>query len=275
MILVSETNPFITSSSMALSNFNTVSTPSLHHSPTITTRNSETSLQLAPIPETQQPLSVSIVEKTRVTGSNMYVAGQVLITCHSNTGSIPIQLNGLDHIQNLRPRSPYVIVQADGYVINTSHFEPGKPVACFMFDINTDTSQLPLQLVAFWKCVDGISYLIVKHSKNIDIDPSKIKGSVSVAMEDQVNNVQSTPQGVWDTVKNRLTWQISDLMQQYQPDSPQQRLLAKFYIEGKGSSQPIYFNYCLEDNTLPNISIQSDAVEIKQSIVQSNQVVYM
>ncbi|KAI7901012.1 uncharacterized protein BX663DRAFT_562718 [Cokeromyces recurvatus] len=250
---------------------------------------------LQPIPEVQQQqqqqqhyLSVFITEKTNLTASNLLsVSGQILISYQGNsqtlfTSKLPIQLPHIDGIRQLTPNPEYVTVEDGIYMLDMKHFQTNEQIACFTYELDSSPLALPIQLSPSWKCVEDVSYLIVKHTKNpLVADPSKLKGTVQVLMGDQpaIQYVQSTPQGLWD-VKNRLTWQLGDLLDQYtttQPDNQQQRLLAKFYTEGKGAPRPIHLQYTHQDTLVSGISVICDAIEIKnlETRVQSDHIVYM
>ncbi|KAI8331802.1 Muniscin C-terminal mu homology domain-containing protein [Choanephora cucurbitarum] len=276
----SDTNPFIASSSLALSNFNMPSSPSSLSS--LRLRTSEASLQLQPIPETQQTqqesslqaLSASTQETIRIVDDKVYVTGQILLSCHDNSlARIPIHINHTSESLELRPCSPLITSGSnDDYLLDTTNLSQDHPTTCFTYEATASLSSLPLQLSASWKCVEGISYLIVKHSKNREIVHTDIKGSVYVVMDDTVTSVQSTPQGIWDISNKRLTWHTRDLLQQYQgEDGPQQRLLAKFYVQQIGTPQPLCFHYLLKNYSISGVSIQSSAIEINQTgnIIQS------
>ncbi|KAK4518564.1 uncharacterized protein ATC70_008783 [Mucor velutinosus] len=253
---------------------------------------------LQPIPEVnhqQQPqpqpqyLSVSILEKTTLTSPDtLLISGQIMVSYHGSASTSPIllQLHHMDSMQQFSPNPQYITQQADGvYLLNTSQFQSESPVPCFAYEINSSALALPVRLMPSWKCVDGISYLMIKHNKNAVLNPSKLSGHVYVNMPDQqVTNVQSTPQGTWDVAKHRLTWNVSDLLEQYGDTSSssssqqqQQRLLAKFYVDGHGSPQPVHLNYQWHDTLASGLSVTCGSLEIKHmnTAVQSHQIVYM
>lgn len=241
---------------------------------------------LQPIPEVnkqqQQYLSASILEKTTLTSPDtLLISGQIMVSYHgaASTSPIPLQLHHMDGMQQFSPNPQYIAQQADGvYMLNTSQVQSDSPVPCFAYEISSSTLALPVRLLPSWKCVQGISYLMIKHNKNAILDASKLNGHVYVDMPDQqVTNVQSTPQGTWDVAKHRLTWKLSDLLEQYSDDTSQQRLLAKFYVDGHGSPQPVHLNYQWHDTLASGLSLSSASLEIKHmdTTVQSHQIVYM
>ncbi|KAI8356187.1 hypothetical protein BD560DRAFT_492133 [Blakeslea trispora] len=274
----SETNPFLATSSFIPPHM--PSSPSLH---SLKARTSEASLQLQSIPEAQQtqqeqlipPLSASVRESVMIVDPDtIHVTGQVLLHCQDTSlGSIPLRLQYNSHLSGLTACSPRITANPDGdYLFDTDGLTQGQSVACFTYKTTASVSALPFQLSASWKCVQDVSYLIVKHGKNLDISSTDIKGNIYVVMDDTVTNVQSTPQGVWDTSSKRLTWHIRDLLQQYQgPEGPQQRLLAKFYVNQAGTPQPLCFSYLLKNYSISGLSVQSSAIEIKQTgcVIQS------
>ncbi|KAF1805639.1 Muniscin C-terminal mu homology domain-containing protein [Mucor lusitanicus] len=242
---------------------------------------------LQPIPEVnsqQQYLSVSILEKTTLTSPDtLLISGQIMVFHHGPASAtpIPLQLHHTDGMQQFLPNPQYITQQADGvYMLNTSQIQSDSPVPCFAYEISSSVLALPVRLLPSWKCVDGISYLMIKHNKNAVLDPSKLSGHVYVNMPDQqVTNVQSTPQGTWDVTKHRLTWKMSDILEQYGDGASQQqqRLLAKFYLDGHGSPQPVHLNYQWHDTLASGLSVTCGSLEIKhmETAVQSHQIVYM
>ncbi|KAL9547983.1 hypothetical protein MBANPS3_005899 [Mucor bainieri] len=296
----SHSNPFMAASSPTVSNhpFNAAygvspqtQSPSMANAG-VTLSDAPVSW-LQPIPEVnqqqqqqqQQHLSVSILEKTTLTSPDaLLISGQIMVSHHGSTSSspIPLQLHHMDGMQQFLPNPQYITQQADGvYMLNTSQMHNDRPVPCFAYEINSSALALPVRLLPSWKCVDGVSYLMIKHSKNAVLDASKLSGHVYVNMPDQqVTNVQSTPQGTWDVVKHRLTWKLSDLLEQYgdgASQQQQQRLLAKFYVDGHGAPQPVHLNYQWHDTLASGLSITCGSLEIKHmdTAVQSHQIVYM
>jgi hypothetical protein len=290
----SETNPFVTSPSPVISNFDSafavpqqtqlsLRQPQFQADPSVGTL-------LQSIPETQQhhqrqqSLSIAIREKPYLSQPNLLsVLGQIWISHHGDGSSIqvPIQLQHLDGIEQITPSPQFVTVQDDGqYLLNMNQFSNSQEgVVCFTYTLKTSILAIPVRIAPTWKCVDNISYLMIKHNKNIVADTSKLRGVLQVVMTDQdVNSVQSTPQGIWDVTKQRLTWNMNDLLAQHeQNDSNQQRLLAKFYVEGKGTPQPVYLSYQIKDSLISGISISCDSLEIKhlETMVQSDHLMYM
>lgn len=248
----------------------------LQHSPItlvdspMTTGNN--SWQLQPILEDLHPeVYVSIHEKTSMVDEHhiLHVKGQVTLTYTGPTNT-PVLLNisHLNGIQQLIPNPQYITIAEDHYILNTLNFPQGQPTVCFTYqvDLNGDGRlELPIRLTPSWKCIDGISYLMIKHCKNQSAD--KMKGSLHV-FYDHVTSVQSTPQGTWDMSKNRLTWQIKDLFDQYEHQDGPPRLLAKFFIgEGEiGTAQPVYFNYLVKDALATGLTIH--VLDNKQLIKQ-------
>ncbi|GAN05662.1 hypothetical protein MAM1_0098d05135 [Mucor ambiguus] len=292
----SNSNPFVTAPSPTVSShpFNAAyNVPPQTQPPSMT--NTGVTLSdapvnwLHPIPEAgqqqQQYLSVSILEKTTLTSTDtLLISGQIMVSHHGSVSAkpIPLQLHHMDGMQQFLPNPHYITQQADGvYMLNTSQLQSDSPVPCFAYEVNSSVLALPVRLLPSWKCVDGISYLMIKHNKNAVLDPSKLSGHVYVNMPDQqVTNVQSTPQGIWDVAKHRLTWKMTDLLGQYgdgASQQQQQRLLAKFYIDGHGSPQPVHLNYQWHDALASGLSITSGSLEIKHmdTTVQSHQIVYM
>jgi hypothetical protein len=289
----SETNPFVTTPSPVISNFDsafaitqptqtsprqaiTLSDPSIG--------NGSTFLQSIPeVQHQQQGLSIIIRERTNLNHPSLLsVSGQILISYHGDalpSTNVPIQLHHIDGIEQLTPNPQFIIEQDGQYLINTSQFtNHDQAVICFTYTLKTSTLALPVRISPSWKCVENVSYLIIKHNKNIVVDASKLRGVLQVVVTDQqVNNVQSTPQGIWDVTKQRLTWNINDLFAQYEQSNTEQRLLAKFYIEGTGTPQPVYLNYQIKDSLISGLSVSCDALDIKQleTIVQSDHIVYM
>lgn len=262
----------------------------LHHSPVTlvdspmsTTNNS---WQLQPILEDQHPeIHFSIHEKTSMTDEyhRLYVKGQVSLTYTGPTHT-PILLNAshLEGLQQLIPNPQYISVAQDHFILNTTNLPQGQPIPCFTYQVELNGDgrlALPLYLSPSWKCTDGVTYLMIKHSQNQPLD--KLKGSIHV-FYNQVTNVQSTPQGIWDMSKNRLTWHLKDLIQQYdeQKESPP-RLLAKFFLEKEdmvGTPQPIYFNYLVKDKLATGFSISvlekshSTIKQTLETVVQSENI---
>lgn len=243
---------------------------------------------LQPIPEVNQQtphyLSISIVEKVTLASPNsLLISGQIMVSYHgsASTSPIPLQLQHMDGMQQFSPNPQYITQQENRvYLLNTNNFQSGDKVPCFAYEINSSALALPVRLSPSWKCVDGISYLMIKHNKNAVMDMSKLNGNVQIFMPDQqVTNVQSTPQGIWDVSKHCLTWKLDDLLEQYgqNGENSQQRLLAKFYVNGHGSPQPVHLNYQWHDNLASGLSISCDSLEIKhmETMVQSHQIVYM
>ncbi|KAI9471857.1 MAG: Muniscin C-terminal mu homology domain-containing protein [Benjaminiella poitrasii] len=303
-------NPFITSSSSPTNNnFNAVfgvsSSPTSSLGGTITLSNSPSAIHtgwpLQSIPEVQQQpqqqyLSVFIKEKTTLTAPDLlHVSGQILISYRGTQASfspkLPIQLHHIDGIRQLTPNPEYVTTENGIYMLNINSFvqsneeeEESAPLVCFTYELNSSPLALPIYLSPSWKCVEDVSYLMIKHAKNLLVtDASKLHGTVQVMMgnEPVIQHVQSTPQGLWDVKKYRLTWQLSELFNQYVQDESeeqQKRLLAKFYTEGKGSPRPIHLQYSLKDSLVSGISVLCKAIEIRhlKTMVQSeDHIVYM
>lgn len=307
--LSNETNPFTTSPSPVLSNFDSTFavTQQMQSPPRQTSFQgvglsdrspSNGSSFLQSIPEMQQQqkgISIVIREKANLNEPNvLIVSGQILISYHGDDvlplTNVPIQLQHTNGIEQITPNPQFITVQGDKYFLNTSPFsnnDQQEHVLCFTYTLKTSSSALPVRISPSWKCVENISYLMIKHNKNNVVDGSKLKGVVQVVITDQhVNNVQSTPQGVWDVAKQCLTWNMNDLLDQYEQSGyednsrqqqQQQRLLAKFYLEGKGTPQPIFLNYQIKDSLISGISISSDLLEIRQleTMVQSDHIMFM
>lgn len=291
----SNSNPFMAAPSptMPNSNFNaTYILPQQTQSPSLSgtgiTLTDTPSSWLQPIPEVNQQtpryLSISIVEKITLANSDsILISGQIMVSYHgpASTSSIPLQLQHMDGMEQFSPNPQYITQQENGvYLLNTNNLKSDDQVPCFVYEINSSILALPVRLLPSWKCVDGITYLMIKHSKNVIMDMSKLNGNVQIFMPDQqVTNVQSTPQGIWDVGKHRLTWKLSDLFDQYsqQGGNIQHRLLAKFYVNGHGSPQPVHLNYQWHDSLASSLSISCDSLEIKhmKTMVQSHQIVYM
>lgn len=246
---------------------------------------SDPPVHLQSIPEVQpskpsgQHLTVSIVEKTSMQSPTvLHVKGEIYIHYHGTPTLefVPLCLNHVEGIQQFTVNSEYITSNISGtYELNTAR-SIDNPVMCFTYEFNTSALALPIRLAPSWKCVEGVTYLMVKHEKN-PISSALLKGWVRVAMHDQhVNQVQSTPQGVWDIDKQELTWNLQDLLNQYTAQE-QLRLLAKFYVEGQGTPQPVYLNYSVKDNLVSGTTVTSDAVDIKhiETMVQSDQIVYL
>ncbi|KAI8644542.1 Muniscin C-terminal mu homology domain-containing protein [Parasitella parasitica] len=288
-------NPFMAAPSPTISNndFSTNYTlkqpsqsPALSNSGITLTDTPSSWLQ--PIPEvnyqqTSQHLHISILEKITLTSpDSLLISGQINISYHgpASASSVALQLHHIDGMEQLSP-NPQFITQENGvYLLNTSNFQSDVQVPCFAYELNTSTLALPVQLSPSWKCIDGVSYLMIKHSKNAVNDTSTLNGSVQVSMPDQqVTNVQSSPQGIWEVTKHRLTWKLDDLLQQYaqNKEDSQQRLLAKFYVNGHSSPQPVHLNYQWHNSLASGLSVSCESIEIKQTAttVQSHQIVYI
>ncbi|CEP08093.1 hypothetical protein [Parasitella parasitica] len=288
-------NPFTAAPSPTLSNSNFNTLPQPSQSPALSlsgiTSGDTPSSWLQPIPEvnqqeTSQYLLVFILEKVTLTSpDSILISGQIKISHHGPTSaskpSVALHLHHSDSMEKLSPNPQYISQKEDGsYSLNSSNFQSDAPVPCFAYQVKTSALALPVRLSPSWKCVDGTSYLMIKHSKNTVTEMSELNGSVQVNMPDQqVTSVQSSPQGVWDVTKHRLTWKLDDLLQQYaqSKENSQQRLLAKFYTNGCGSPQPVQLNYQWHNNLASGLSVSCDSIEIKQTetVVQSHQVVYM
>jgi hypothetical protein len=254
------------------------------------------SWQLQPILEdqqSQQPAQVlfSIFEKTSMVDEQhiLLVQGQVSITYigpTTNAAPVNVRLSQIDGVQRLTPNPQYIHATAttENYTLDTMNIPQGQPIVCFTYQVKLNGDgrwALPIHLSPSWKCVQGITYLMIKHSKNGNYN-NDIKGNVQV-LYDQVTSVQSTPQGIWDLNKRRLTWQMKDLFEQYSSENQQRpRLLAKFFIEEgqTGTPQPIYINYLVKNHSATGLTVnavQEDSGSlIKQSIetsVQSENIV--
>lgn len=287
----SHTNPFMAAPSpTAASNNQLYAVPQQTQSPSLGVTLTDTPAHwLQPIPEVNQQqapsyLSVSILEKTTLTSPDtLLISGQIMVSYHgsfTSTAPIPLQLHHIDGMQQFLPNPQYITQQDSVFMLNVSQIQSDRPVPCFAYEINSSSLALPVHVLPSWKCVDGVSYLMIKHSKNAVLDASKLSGHVYVNMPDQqqVTNVQSTPQGTWDVAKHRLTWKLSDLLQQYSDSAQQQqRLLAKFYLDGHGSPQPVHLNYQWRDTLASGLSVTCSSLEIKHmdTSVQSHQIVYM
>lgn len=254
--------------------------------------------QLQPIIEDQQQqqaaeVSFSIFEKTSMVDGQhiLMIQGQISITYTgptSNNKPITVSLSQLDGIHHITPNTNYVHTteEENKYTLNTINFPHGQPTVCFTYQVqlNGDGRRaLPIHLSPSWKCVEGTTYLMIKHSKNLNYN-APIKGNVQI-FYDRVTSVRSTPQGIWDLTKKRLTWQMKDLLEQYESGEQQQgqpsRLLAKFFIEeGEAATpQPVHLNYLVKGHLASGLNIHvldNDQQLIKQHLetaVQSENIV--
>ncbi|GAA5797629.1 hypothetical protein HPULCUR_003020 [Helicostylum pulchrum] len=259
----STSNPFLQSqqsTSPSLSNTTPFgSSPQQVNTPTseVTAAN----WQLQPIMEDQQPdLHFVIHEKTSMTDQNhqLVVDGQVFITYTGHTNT-PIQINPfqIQGIQQLTPNPQYITSTDQHYTLETNQLPQGQAVLCFTYRVSLNGDgriTLPIRLLPSWKCVEGISYLMIKHNKHPLI--KDVKGSVNV-FYDKVNSVQSTPQGMWQTETKCLTWQLEDLLNQYKLQEGNPRLLAKFLLEENhvGTEEPIHFNYLVKGALVTGFTI--------------------
>ncbi|KAI7896030.1 Muniscin C-terminal mu homology domain-containing protein [Mucor mucedo] len=262
----------------------------LHHSPVtlvdspMTTTNN--SWQLQPILEDQNPeVHISIHEKTSMIDAyhRMHVKGQVSLTYTGSTQTpILLAASHLEGLQQLIPNPQYISVATDHFILDTSHFPQGQPVPCFTYEVELNGDgrlALPLYLSPSWKCTDGVTYLMIKHSQQQQQSLDKLKGSIHV-FYNHVTNVQSTPQGIWDMSKNRLTWHLKDLIEQYHKEKEPPRLLAKFFLDEDkrvGTSQPVYFNYLQKDVSATGFSIRvlegSSIKQTLETLVQSENII--
>ncbi|KAI8082339.1 hypothetical protein BDF21DRAFT_417631 [Thamnidium elegans] len=271
----STSNPFLQSqqsTSPSLSNTTPFSSsPQQVHTPTseVTTTN----WQLQPIMEDQQPdLHFSIHEKTNMIDKHhqLVVDGQVFVTYTGQTNT-PIQINPfqIQGIQQLIPNPQYITSTDQNYIIETNQLPQGQAVLCFTYRVSLNGDgriALPIRLLPSWKCVDGISYLMIKHNRHPLV--KDVKGSVHV-FYDKVNSVQSTPQGTWQTETKCLTWQLEDLLHQYEQQEGNPRLLAKFLLEENhvGTIQPIHFNYLVKGALVTGFTIDLvDNQPLKQTL---------
>jgi hypothetical protein len=230
----------------------------------------DTPMHLQSIPEQKPTVSISILEKTSMRSSNtLTVTGQIYV---SSSAPVPLRLQHMDGISHAMANPDYITTLPDGtYQFSTV---TDQPVSCFTYEFNTSALALPVRLMPSWKCVEGVTYLMVKHEKNVIMDPEHLNGAVQVVMQD-VAQVQSTPQGIWDVSKQQLTWNLRDLVNQYQ-NQEQLRLLAKFYLEGQGAPQPIHLHYKMKDSLVSGITVISEGADVNtETMVQSDNIVYL
>lgn len=209
----------------------------------------------------QLDLHFAIHEKTSMTDQHHQLAvdGQVFITYTGHTNT-PIQINPfqIQGIQQLTPNPQYITSTDQNYTLETNQLPQGQAVLCFTYRVSVNGDgriALPIRLLPSWKCVEGISYLMIKHNRHPLVQD--VKGSVNV-FYDKVKSVQSTPQGMWQTETKCLTWQLEDLLDQYKLQEGNPRLLAKFLLEENhvGTIEPIHFNYLVKGALVTGFTIE-------------------
>ncbi|KAI8148371.1 hypothetical protein BJV82DRAFT_591863 [Fennellomyces sp. T-0311] len=267
------TNPFHQNSFEAST---PTSTSSVSHSPAM---SHEIPNQLRPIRETAEPqVYASIVELTErdpQAGNDgpIRVQGQIKLVYNgpsSSNAPLLLRLGNISNIQ-LQVNPQYVERwnnETDVFALKVSAFDDRRrtPVPCFQYQLEV-TDGLPIQLKPAWKCVDDSTYVIVKYEPNPSFDPEKSQMAVCIKFDQvPVTNVQSTPQGSWDTGKKQLTWPTEVFTQ----DSGSSRLLAKFVTTEKGAPVPTVLKYFLKDALMSKISIE--AVPASGSTLQVKQV---
>jgi hypothetical protein len=226
------------------------------------TIHSANNFKLQPITEDQKAdISIFVHEKSSIEDGND-ISGKIFISYTGSTlNHIIIRLSNIEGIQRLYPNPQYITATENYYALNTSNIPQNERVICFTYELKSNEANSlfspPVSLSASWKCIEGISYLMVKHMNRNLTD--SVKGSVQVHY-DHVTRVESTPQGIWDTQNKTLIWQLKDLFQQYeqQPEQQQSRLLVKFFLtEGQvGAPQPISLNYQLEDTLASGLVVE-------------------
>ncbi|KAI9270770.1 hypothetical protein BDA99DRAFT_329163 [Phascolomyces articulosus] len=274
------------------------STSSVSHSPTM---SHEIPNQLRPIPETaaQPQIHASIVELTERdpqagTDGPIRLQGQIKLVYNGPSSSnVPLLLRLSQPAgQNISLTANPQFVERwndepDIYALKVEAFDGHRrqPVLCFKYQLEmnattADTPSLPIQLKPAWKCTDDTTYLIVNYQTNpTKFIPEKSQVAICVKYDPVlVNNVQSTPQGAWDTSKKQLTWMTDAIAQ----SSQSSRLLAKFNTAEKGSSVPIILKYYCKDALMSNMSIEAvpasgSTLQIKQvqTVVRSDKIAFV
>ncbi|KAG2227163.1 hypothetical protein INT45_003893, partial [Circinella minor] len=272
----------------------TSSSSVVSHSPAM---SHEIPNHLRSIPETQQPqVHASIVELTErdpQAGKDgpIRIHGQIKLVYNGPSSStIPLllklgHLGGADENISFTANPQFVEPwnnEPDVYALKVKAFDERRrqPVPCFKYQlyVKSDTS-LPIQLKPAWKCTDDTTYVILNYVTNSQkFVPEKSQVAICIKYDQvPVNNVQSTPQGSWDTSKKQLTWMTDAIAQ----SSQSSRLLAKFSTSGKGSPAPVILKYYCKDILMSNMSIEAVpasgstlAVKQVQTVVRSDKIAF-
>ncbi|KAI8384249.1 uncharacterized protein BYT42DRAFT_611967 [Radiomyces spectabilis] len=232
--------------------------------------------QLRPIPEVTQPQAYASIIETLDKKDNdvFYVTGVIKLAYNgSSTPMSPllIRIQNYDTIKDLQPNRDCVEPlndEKDVFALKAEAFDGtrGTAMECFTYhlEITGDGNDiLPVHASPLWKCAENASYLMLRYQVTDMFDACKGHVALSVPYDQvPVEAVQSSPQGLWDTTKKRLTWTHEALSEHRQTTSTADvkgwpRLLAKFLTTGVGQAQPVMLKYFCKDTLASTIAVEA------------------
>jgi hypothetical protein len=202
------------------------------------------------------------------------VTGEISLTYRGQTMDKPVcfRVANTEHIDRLIPNRTY-INEVDGqpgvYKINEDMFSKagGTSIICLKYQLKMQDSNAapvaPLIVKPIWKLEDNKSLLLIKYNgscEGLTTDKDVVLENMSflVPVDGGVTSAQSMPACVWSMERQKLLWNLGDLIITAGETPEEKKLMAKFDTQTKGTPQAIAIKFTSTGSSVTSITLSQE-----------------